>query len=116
MRVGWRYNLRDGRSVAGNSSADVAEILQEVAPFPGFNRSFRMALTLRRAGSGTEVEGLVNGTVFFRRYLEGLEGHIAKPALGCRNLHCEFNHLTVRGKAAARPAPADAGPTAAANP
>jgi serine/threonine-protein kinase len=116
MRVGWRYSLSNGRSVAGNSSADVAEILQEVAPFPGFNRPFRMALSLRKTGAGVEVEGLINGTVFFRRYLEGLEGHVAKPALGCRNLHCEFDHFTVRGKPTTRSGTTNAGPTASSIP
>src|SRR5206468_1825810 len=80
-------------------------------PFPGFNRPFRMGLVMTRAANGVEVQGLVNGTVFFRRHLKGLQEHAAKPALGCRNLHCEFGDLTARGRPATKglkPAPAPA--------
>ncbi|MFN0062652.1 MAG: serine/threonine protein kinase, partial [Myxococcaceae bacterium] len=102
MRMGWRYFRKDGRLVVGNSSADVAEGYEEEAPFPGFNKPFQVRLGLKRVVDGVEVEGQINGAVFFRRQLPGLEGQSAKIALGCRNLHCDFNSLRVRGLASKR--------------
>ena len=57
-----------------------------------------MKLALKKRSNGTEVEAFLNGQRFARKLLKGLEGRIGKVALGCRNLHCEFDDLKVWGK------------------
>jgi serine/threonine-protein kinase len=58
---------------------------------------------MKKRKNGTEVDAFVNGQRFARKELIGLDGRVGKVALGCRNLHCDFDDLKVRGKFAPAP-------------
>ncbi|MBM7116129.1 serine/threonine-protein kinase [Archangium primigenium] len=97
MRLSWRYTTTDGRAVAGNSSQDVADLVQDETPMPA--GPFRVKLTLKKMKNGVEAEAFINGSSepFARKFLEGFQGRSAKVAMGCRNLECTFDDLVVRG-------------------
>ncbi|MFL5353341.1 serine/threonine-protein kinase [Archangium sp.] len=97
MRLSWRYTLANGREVVGNSAQDERELVQDETPVPP--GPFRVKLQLRKNGSGVEVSAYLNGgeEPFAHKFLEGLQGHSAKVALGCRNLACSFDDVVVRG-------------------
>ena len=57
-----------------------------------------------------DVEASVNGQRFAHKVFDGLAGQVGKVALGCRNLSCRFDDLTVNGKPAARPVRKEAPP------
>lgn len=96
MRLSWRYTTAEGQEVVGNSAQAVAELVEDEAPVPA-QGPFRVKLQMRRKKGGVEVEAFLNGQRFARKYLEGLQGRTGKVAVGCRNLLCSFEALTVRG-------------------
>lgn len=103
MRLGWRYFTPDGVEVFGNSVKDLESLVDDETPVP--KGRFRVRLSLQRKKNAVEVEAFVNGRRFAKKTLVGLQGQIGKVALGCRNLHCEFDNLKAVGKAQARPQP-----------
>ncbi len=102
MRLGWRYFTPDGVEQAGNSARDLENLVEDEMPVP--RGPFRVKLSLHRKKSSVDVEAFVNGQRFVHKTLFGLEGQTGKIALGCRNLHCEFDDLKVVGRPMQRPA------------
>ncbi len=104
MRLMWRYYKPNGDEVAGNSALDTRDLVEDEMQVP-LGR-FRAKLQLRKTKAGAiDVEAFVNGQRFAHKVFDGLAGQVGKVALGCRNLSCRFDDLTVNGKAAPRPAP-----------
>lgn len=100
----WRYYKPTGEEVAGNSALDTRDLVEDEMQVP-LGR-FRAKLTLRKTKSGAiDVEAFVNGQRFAHKVFDGLAGQVGKVALGCRNLACRFDDLTVNGKPAPRPTP-----------
>ncbi|MHB8876299.1 MAG: serine/threonine-protein kinase [Myxococcaceae bacterium] len=102
MRLGWRYFTPDGVEQAGNSARDFADMVEDEMPVP--RGTFRVKLVLKKKKNAVDVEAFVNGQRFAHKALPGLEGQTGKIALGCRNLHCEFDDLQVYGRSMPRPA------------
>jgi serine/threonine protein kinase len=98
MRLLWRYLGANGIEITGNSAEDVDNLVQDEMQVPQDGTTFTVKLALKKRSNGTEVEAFLNGQRFARKLLKGLEGRIGKVALGCRNLHCEFDDLKVWGK------------------
>jgi eukaryotic-like serine/threonine-protein kinase len=96
MRLSWRYTTADEQEVVGNSAQAVADLVEDEAPVPA-RGPFRVKLQMRKKKDGVEVEAFLNDQRFARKYLEGLQGRTGKVAMGCRNLICSFEALTVRG-------------------
>jgi serine/threonine-protein kinase len=96
MRLSWRYTTADEQEVVGNSAQAVADLVEDEAPVPA-RGPFRVKLQMKKKKDGVEVEAFLNGQRFARKYLEGLQGRTGKVAMGCRNLLCSFEALTVRG-------------------
>ena len=96
MRLGWRYITPEGKEVTGNSSQDVADLMEDETPTPR-SGPFLVGLRMKQRKGGVEVEGRLNGRRFAHKLLEGLEGRAAKVALGCRNMACTFDDLKVEG-------------------
>jgi serine/threonine-protein kinase len=103
MRLGWRYYTPDGLEQVGNSARDLRNMVEDEMPVPPPGTPFKVRLTLKRRNNGVEVEAFVNRNRFARKFLVGLEGRTGKVALGCRNMHCEFEDLVVLGKKDERP-------------
>ncbi|ATB34024.1 serine/threonine-protein kinase [Melittangium boletus] len=97
MRLSWRYATVDGREVVGNSSQEVADLVQDETPMP--QGPFRVKLQLKKKKNGVDVEAFINGAEepFAHKFLEGFQGRSAKVAMGCRNLECTFDDVVVRG-------------------
>jgi serine/threonine-protein kinase len=106
MRLVWRYIGPKGVEVAGNSEEDVDNLVQDEILLPPDGTTFTVKLAIKKRGAGTEVEAFMNEQRFARKLLKGLEARAGKVALGCRNLHCEFDDLKVWGKLEALPAAA----------
>ncbi|MBL0694348.1 serine/threonine protein kinase [Comamonas sp. JC664] len=102
MRLAWRYFTPDGREVVGNSAQDTDALVEDEMPLPAHG-PYQVRLQLRRNSSGVLVEAFLNNERFARKLLVGLEDHVAKVALGCRNLSCSFDDLKVRGHLMPRP-------------
>jgi eukaryotic-like serine/threonine-protein kinase len=96
MRLSWRYTTADEKEVVGNSAQEVESLVEDETPVP-MDGPFRVKLQLKKKKTGLEVEAFLNGQRFARKYLEGLQGRAGKVAVGCRNLVCTFEDLTVRG-------------------
>jgi len=77
--------------------------VEDEMPVPADGTTFTVKLSLKKRGGGTEVEAFVNGQRFAKKILPHLQGRVGKIALGCRNLHCEFDNLDASGKLEARP-------------
>jgi serine/threonine protein kinase len=103
MRLMWRYFLPDGTEVVGNSAKDqVNQMMEDSCTVP--HQKFRVRLTLAQQRNGSvNVEGFVDGKRFSRKVLAGLSGRTGKVALGCRNLHCRFSNLLVKGRPMPKP-------------
>jgi len=71
--------------------------MYDEVPTPPERTPFRVQLSLKRVKQGTQVEARMNGTRVARKYLPGLVESTGRLALGCHNLHCEFDDLTVQG-------------------
>jgi len=97
MRLMWRYFTPDGVEQTGNSARDPDTAVDDEIPTPAERTPFRVQLSLKKHKQGTMVEARVNGMRFARKYLVGLSGATAKVAMGCRNLHCEFDDLAIQG-------------------
>ncbi|HZH77708.1 MAG TPA: serine/threonine-protein kinase [Archangium sp.] len=97
MRLSWRYTTAEGEEVVGNSAQEVDELVRDETPMP--SGPFRVKLQMKKRKTGVDVEAFLNGDSepFARKYLEGFQGRVAKVALGCRNLSCTFDDLTMRG-------------------
>jgi len=97
MRLSWRYTTAEGEELAGNSAMEVEELVRDETPVP--SGAFRVKLQMKKRKTGVDVAAFVNGDAepFARKYLEGFQGRVAKVALGCRNLSCTFDDLTMRG-------------------
>ncbi|XXF74933.1 serine/threonine-protein kinase [Myxococcaceae bacterium GXIMD 01537] len=104
MRLSWRYFTPDGEEVVGNSSQELEDLVQDEVPVPT-QGPFLVRLQLKRKKNGVEVEAFLNSNRgrFARKLLPGLEARVGKVALGCRNLACTFDNLSVRGKSVPRP-------------
>ncbi len=102
MRLSWRYLLENGEEVVGNSAQDLENLTADEMPVPS-KQPFRVRLRMKRVEKGVRVEAYVNGGRFARKTLPGLEGRVAKLALGCRNLACGFSGLTAQGVLTERP-------------
>jgi serine/threonine-protein kinase len=96
MRLSWRYTTGEDKEVVGNSAQEVESLVEDETPVP-MNGPFHVKLQLKKKKTGVEVEAFLNGQRFARKYLEGLQGRAGKVAMGCRNLVCTFEDLTVRG-------------------
>jgi serine/threonine protein kinase len=103
MRLSWRYLTPAGVEITGNSARDLENLVEDEMPAPPDGTTFRVKLSLKKRGAGTEVEAFVNGQRFAKKMLPHLQGRVGKIALGCRNLHCEFDNLTASGKLESRP-------------
>lgn len=97
MRLTWRYQVGD-REVTGSTERDLRLHVADEIYVPDTG-SFVVRLALRRDADGdaTDVEAFLNGQRFAHKSLVGLRHKVGKVALGCRNLHCSFDELTVRG-------------------
>ncbi|KFE70503.1 serine/threonine-protein kinase [Hyalangium minutum] len=102
MRLSWRYIQEDGEEVVGNSSQDLENLTADEMPVPA-KGPFKVRLQLKRRKNGVMAEAFVNNVRFAYKMLHGLEGRAGKVALGCRNLECNFSHLTVQGMLVDRP-------------
>ncbi|SEK73965.1 serine/threonine protein kinase [Stigmatella aurantiaca] len=102
MRLSWRYLLEDGQEIVGNSAQDLENLTADEMPVPALG-SFRVRLTMKRRKNGVMVEGFVNNRRFAYKMLPGLEDRVGKVALGCRNLACTFDKLSVQGLLVERP-------------
>jgi hypothetical protein len=111
MRLGWRYYTPSGQEVAGNSAQDLELLVEDEMPTPPDGSTFRLRLQLRRTKDAVAVTAYLNGHVFARKVLPGLQGKVGKVAVGCRNYECAFANLVVRAKPAQRPVPRVAGTT-----
>lgn len=101
MRLSWRYFTPEGEEIAGNSARDIENMTEDEMRVPGGRFHVRLSMKKTRAGL-IDVEASANGLRFARKTLP-FAGQVAKVALGCRNLACSFENLTVRGKAMPRP-------------
>jgi serine/threonine-protein kinase len=113
MRLLWRYPAADGSEITGSSASDPENVQEDERPVPPNGTTFTVKLSLKRRGAGTEVEALLNEQRFAKKLLPKLHSKVGKVALGCRNLHCEFDNLRASGKLESRP-PASEQPRAAA--
>jgi serine/threonine-protein kinase len=102
MRLSWRYTTGEDHEVVGNSAQEVESLVEDETPVP-MDGPFRVKLQLKKKKTGVEVEAFLNGQRFARKYLEGLQGRAGKVAMGCRNLVCTFEDLTVRGQPMKKP-------------
>ncbi|SES82738.1 serine/threonine-protein kinase [Stigmatella erecta] len=102
MRLSWRYLLEDGQEIVGNSAQDLENLTADEMPVPALG-SFRVRLTMKRRKSGVMVEAFVNNRRFAYKMLPGMEDRLGKVALGCRNLACTFDKLSVQGLLVERP-------------
>jgi predicted Ser/Thr protein kinase len=109
LRLMWKYLTPDGVDQAGNSSRDPDQEMNDEVPTPAERVPFRVQLSLKKLKGGTQVEARMNGTRVARKYLPGLTDVTGRLALGCRNLHCEFDDLTVQGAPRPKPDRPDAG-------
>ncbi|HVE87078.1 MAG TPA: protein kinase [Myxococcales bacterium] len=105
MRLMWRYSTPDGVEQMGNSARDPDTIMLDEVPTPAERTPFRVQLTLKKQKQGTLVEAKLNGTRFARKLLPGLTDVTTRVAVGCRNLHCEFDDLMVQGAVRSKPPP-----------
>jgi len=105
MRLSWRYLTPSGDEVTGNTARDLENLVADEMPVPANGTNFTVKLTLKKRSAGTEVEAFVNGERFAKKLLLNFQGRVGKIALGCRNLHCEFDNLRASGKLESRPAP-----------
>ncbi|MDQ3262699.1 MAG: protein kinase [Myxococcota bacterium] len=103
VRLLWAYDTVDGVEVVGNSAQDANSLLDDEIPPPPDGVPFTVRLTLKRQKGGTLAEAFVNNQRVGRKLLVGLMDTTGKLALGCRNLHCEFEALKIAGKAVGRP-------------
>ena len=78
--------------------------IDDEVPTPSERTPFRVQLSLKKHQKGTMVEARVNGVRFARKYLVGLTDATAKLVVGCHNMHCEFDDLTVQGAVRQKPA------------
>ena len=101
MRIAWKYSLPSGDQ-QGNSARDVRAGLEDVVPVPT-GRAFVLRLTLLRRDGGTEARAFVDDQEYARHFLPGLKAAVGKVALGCRNLHCAFDSLSIIGRTATEP-------------
>ncbi len=104
MRLGWKYTSVDRVPVQGNSSEDIAKANEDETPLPPAGTPFRLGLRTEKRKGGTLVSATINGRVYASKFLVGLDAQTAKVALGCRNLHCQFDGLVVSGASAPKPA------------
>jgi serine/threonine protein kinase len=102
MRLSWRYLLEDGQEIVGNSAQDLENLTADEMPVPALG-AFRVRLTMKQRKNGVMVEGFVNNRRFAYKMLPGLEDRVGKVALGCRNLACTFDKLSVQGLLVERP-------------
>lgn len=102
MRLSWRYLLEDGQEIVGNSAQDLENLTADEMPVPALG-AFRVRLTMKQRKSGVMVEAFVNNRRFAYKMLPGLEDRVGKVALGCRNLACTFDKLSVQGLLVERP-------------
>jgi eukaryotic-like serine/threonine-protein kinase len=96
MRLSWRYITEEGEEVVGNSAQNVEALVEDETPVPR-DGPFRVRLQMKKRRNGVDVEAFINGQRFARTFLVGLDGKVAKVAVGCRNLSCSFQDLKVRG-------------------
>jgi len=109
IRLMWKYLTADGVDQAGNSARDPDLEMNDEVPTPPERTPFRVQLSLKKLKQGVQVEAKMNGTRIARKYLPGLSDATGRLALGCRNLHCEFDDLTVQGAPKVKPDRPDAG-------
>jgi serine/threonine-protein kinase len=103
MQMNWHYFSADGTEIEDSSDHDVDHLDEDEVLVP--NGRFHMRLQLSRGAKPGNViaTAWVNNTEITRKVLTGLSGQIGKAALGCRNLVCRFDNLTITGKAQPRP-------------
>ena len=102
MRLSWRYLGEDGEEVVGNSAQDLENLVEDEMPLPRTG-PYLVRLQLKRRKNGVEAEAFLNNQRFARKYLPGLQGRVAKVALGCRNQSCSFDALQMKGTQMPRP-------------
>ena len=102
MRLSWRYLGEDGEEVVGNSAQDLENLVEDEMPVPRTG-PYLVRLQLKRRKNGVEAEAFLNNQRFARKYLPGLQGRVAKIALGCRNQTCLFDDLVIKGTEVPRP-------------
>ena len=101
LGLDWHYFKRDGSEVEGSTSD--AKSMRDTARVPEGRFNVRMLMTPLKNGD-VNLEAWVNGHRFAHVVLPDFGGTVGKVAVGCRNLSCRFDNLTVRGTEVARPA------------
>ena len=101
LGLDWHYFKRDGSEVEGSTTD--AKSMRDTARVPEGRFNVRMLMTPLKNGD-VNLEAWVNGHRFAHVVLPDFGGTVGKVAVGCRNLSCRFDNLTVRGTEVARPA------------
>ncbi|MBF5040949.1 serine/threonine protein kinase [Aggregicoccus sp. 17bor-14] len=102
MRLSWRYLGPDGEEIVGNSAQDLEDLVEDEMPVPR-EGPYLVRLQLERRKNGVEAQAFLNNQRYARKFLPGLQGRVAKVALGCRNQACTFDDLQIKGTELPRP-------------
>jgi hypothetical protein len=102
MRLSWRYLGDEGEEIVGNSAQDLENLVEDEMPVPRAG-PYLVRLQLKRRKNGVDAEAFLNNQRFARKFLPGLQGRVAKVALGCRNQACTFDDLQLKGTEVPRP-------------
>lgn len=100
LGLDWHYFKPDGSEVEGSTSD--AKSMRDTARVPEERFRVRMLMTPMKNGD-VSVEAWVNGHRFAHVVLPDFGGTVGKVAVGCRNLSCRFDNLSVKGVEVARP-------------
>ncbi|NTX54376.1 serine/threonine-protein kinase [Myxococcus sp. CA039A] len=103
MRLAWRYFTEDGHEVVGNSAQDTDGLVEDEMPLPSTGPYFVRLKLSPKAEGVVLAEGFLGKQRFARKLLPGLKNRVGKVAVGCRNLACTFDDLSVKGQLKERP-------------
>jgi serine/threonine-protein kinase len=110
MRLMWSYMTPEGLEQVGNSARDPDTAVDDEVSAPAPGEPFKVQLSMKKYRQGSLVEARINGIRFARKYLPGLQNATGKVALGCRNLYCEFDDLSISGAVRQKPPKNRSGP------
>jgi serine/threonine-protein kinase len=103
LQLNWHYFGNDGAEVQDSSDHDVDNLTEDEVRVPTGRFHLKLSLTRGKNGNVVATAWLNNNTEITRKVLPALAGQVGKVALGCRNLSCKFDNLTVTGKPEQRP-------------
>ncbi len=98
FQMNWHYFATDGTEIIDSSDHDVDHLDLDEVRVPAGRFHLKLSLTKQKNGAVT-AEARVNDVEITRKVLPGLSGEVGKVALGCRNMQCKFDNLTVTGRA-----------------